>query len=304
MANHLKRHGHALDLDFPVRQFTGGFGNLNYLVCLDGALAVLRRPPPGPVPPGSNDMLREAKILTGLASILDLVPVCHYHCSDESILGAPFLIMEYRPGLVIHGELPDVVAGRRDVGQTLSVMLVEVLATLHRIDPGAAGLSDLGRPQGYLARTARGWARRAEHAWDGTLPDPVIALLAWLERNPVPERAPVLLHNDYKLDNLILDPDALLPRALIDWDLGTRGDPLWDLAVLLSYWAEASDHPAMLALGQMPTHEAGFPGRAEIIERYAKRSEINVDGLRHHRVLAQLRPCRGFSPDLLPAPRQ
>ena len=289
LATYLHRAGHRFE-DSPMpRQFSGGFGNLNYRIVFDGAPAVLRRPPPGPLPPGANDMLREGRILRGLEGHFPLAPRCLHLCDDTGVLGAPFLIMDYRPGIVIGGALPAPHAGRRRVGETLSTMLSEVLSTLHAVDPAAAGLETLGRPEGFLDRTARGWAMRAELAWEGTAPAPVAEILDRLDRNPVHESTPVLLHNDFKLDNMILDPDTLAARALIDWDLGTRGDPLWDLAVLLGYWTQPDDPPAMLDLGQMPTTEPGFPKRAEVIERYARQSGRDVSDIRQYRTVAQFR---------------
>ena len=289
LADYLHRAGHHFEAVPGPRQFAGGFGNLNYRIAFDGAPAVLRRPPPGPLPPGANDMLREGDILRGLEGHFPLAPRCLHLCDDTEILGAPFLIMDYRAGIVIGGVLPASHAGRGLVGETLSTMLSEVLGALHAVDPAAAGLEKLGRPEGFLERTAKGWATRAELAWEGTVPTPVTEILDWLARNPVREGQPVLLHNDFKLDNMILDPDTLAPRALIDWDLGTRGDPLWDLAVLLGYWSEPDDPPAMLNLGQMPTTEPGFPTRAEMIERYARRSGHDVRDIRRYRTVAQFR---------------
>ncbi len=289
LARHLAGQGLVFDTTYPVRQFSGGFGNLNYLIRVDDDLTVLRRPPPGPLSPGANDMMREARILTGLADLFPLAPACRYRSDDTSVLGAPFLIMEYRPGLVVRGDLPDPHRQRPDIGDILSSMLIDVITTLHAVDPAAVGLDDLGQPNGFLMRTAQGWAQRADRAWDGNPPACVPEILAWLERHPAPEGRAALLHNDYKIDNMILDPTTLAPQALIDWDLGTRGDPLWDLAVLLSYWSEPDDPAAMHALGQMPSACPGFPRRRDMIERYARTSARPVEGIRHHRVLAQFR---------------
>jgi aminoglycoside phosphotransferase (APT) family kinase protein len=289
LADHLARAGQGLDLTNPPEQFAGGFGNLNYRILVDGAPAVLRRPPPGPLPPGANDMMREGRILRGLEGNFPLAPRCLHLCEDLAVLGAPFLIMEYRSGIVIGAELPGARAGQKKTGKALSHMLVEVLCSLHAVDPEAAGLGVLGRPEGFLARTAQGWAKRAELAWEGAAPLAVQEILAWLNRNPVGAAAPVLLHNDYKLDNMILDPETLAPCALIDWDMGTRGPPLWDLAVLLSYWAEPGDPPAMRDLEQMPTAEPGFLRRVEIAGRYASLSDRDISDIRQYRVVAQFR---------------
>jgi aminoglycoside phosphotransferase (APT) family kinase protein len=289
LERHLAQAGLDFKVDPPPRQFAGGFGNLNYRIILDGAPAVLRRPPPGPLPPGANDMMREGRILKGLEGHFPLAPRCLHLCEDTDVLGAPFLIMDYRPGIVVSGDLPASHVDDEQVGETLSTMLIQVMSALHAVDPVTAGLDRLGRPEGFLERTALGWAKRAELAWEGAAPAVVADILAWLDRNPVREASPTLLHNDFKLDNLILDLETLAPRALIDWDLGTRGDPLWDLAVLLTYWAESEDVPAMLALKQMPTARPGFPSRRQMIERYTRQSGLDVSGIRQYRVVAQFR---------------
>ena len=135
-------------------------------------------------------MMREGRILRGLEGSFPLAPRCLHLCEDIAVLGAPFLIMEYRSGIVIGAELPAGSAGQEKTGQALSHMLVEVLCSLHAVDPDAAGLGALGRPEGFLARTAQGWAKRAELAWEGAAPPAVQEILAWLDRNPVCEAAP------------------------------------------------------------------------------------------------------------------
>jgi aminoglycoside phosphotransferase (APT) family kinase protein len=289
LESHLAAAGLSFDPAVRPRQFASGFGNLNYLLEVEGRPVVLRRPPPGPIPPGANDMGRESRILSRLWEAFPLAPRCLHYCSDDSVLGAPFFLMEYRPGLVIGGRMPDALAGKAGIGAKIGDMLVEQLAELHAVDPASVGLGDLGRPEGFLARTAEGWARRADLAWEGGPPSALRDVLSWLRANPVPGQTPVLLHNDFKLDNFVLDPDTLEPVALLDWDMGTRGDPLVDLAVLLSYWTEAGDPEAMHDLGQMPTAGYGFPMRLEVVEAYARLTGRDVSDFLFYRVVAVLR---------------
>jgi aminoglycoside phosphotransferase (APT) family kinase protein len=286
---HLADHGFALDLECPPRQFASGFGNLNYLLHVDERPVVLRRPPLGPIPPGANDMGRESRILFRLWRAFPLAPRCLHYCADESILGAPFLLMEYRPGLVIGSRMPEAFRGLRHAGSRIGDMLVEELTRLHAVDPDAVGLGDLGRPEAFLARTTAGWAKRAGLAWEGEPPLALAELLAWLAANAPPEQAPVLLHNDFKLDNFVLNPETLEPLALLDWDMGTRGDPLMDLAVLLSYWTEAGDPEAMHDLQQMPTADRGFPTRGEMAAAYAHKTGRDLSDFQFYRVIAVLR---------------
>ena len=242
LREHLSGVGMALDADEPPRQFDSGFGNLNYRVVVDGAPVVLRRPPMGPINPGSNDMLREGRILTRLWREFPLAPRCLHVCDEPAVLGAPFILMQYRPGRVIGGGFPiDLSEWRGADGKTpgafIGARLIATLAALHAVDPAAVDLDTLGRPEGFLERTTNGWAKRAELSWD-TEPPPVLdRVLDWLRANQPIENpaAATLLHNDFKLDNVILEPQSLEPIAVIDWDMGTRGEPLHDLAVLLSY---------------------------------------------------------------------
>jgi aminoglycoside phosphotransferase (APT) family kinase protein len=297
---HLARHGLVLDEDPAPRQFAAGFGNLNYRISIDGHDAVLRRPPLGPIPPGGNDMKRESRIIRGLSQALPLIPKCLHLCEAPEVLGAPFFIMEYRAGIVIGGDLPD----RYDdwenalgapAGAHLGTVVMKTLADLHAVDPAAVGLDTLGRPEGFLDRTAKGWHHRAELAWEGETPVVLDELLAWLDAEPVPDAETSFLHNDFKLDNLILDPASLEPVAMIDWDMGTRGDPLYDLAVVLSYWTEAGDPPAMIEMHQMPTTGHGFPSREEAAAIYVDAAGRALDdGFRYRRVLAILRTACVF----------
>jgi aminoglycoside phosphotransferase (APT) family kinase protein len=286
---HLRLAGHELDLTHDPQQFSAGFGNLNYYIILDGKPAVLRRPPMGPLVQGANDMLREGRILLSLSDVFPLAPNCLFLEQSTKTIGAPFLIMEYRPGIVIGPNLPEQWKGKCNIPEKLTTLLIEILTKLHAIEPDKVGLGGLGKPEGYLARTGRGWFKRAQMAWPMALPDLVNDIMFWLEDNIIIEQSTALLHNDFKLDNIILDPRTLEPQALIDWDLGTCGDPLWDLAVLLSYWTELDDPSAMLNLNQMPTKSPGFLGREDIIKIYGEKTGRDMSNIRYYRVLAQFR---------------
>ncbi|MDG2205157.1 MAG: phosphotransferase family protein [Alphaproteobacteria bacterium] len=287
LAAHLADQGMTLDTDPAPRQFSSGFGNLNYLISVNGEKRVLRRPPVGPVQPGSNDMARESRILMHLWKAFPLAPRCHHFCEDPSILGAPFFIMEYRRGLVIGGTMPDGLP--TDAGRGLGRMLAEQLAAFHAVDSMAVDLDTLGNTDGYLARTLKGWTKRAVAAWNGDAPPALATLADWLDSRPIANAPATLIHNDFKLDNVILNPDTLAPLAVIDWDMGTRGDPRWDLAVMLGYWTEASDPDPMLELDQMPTAGHGFPSREAMANHYAEFSGIDMTGFHFIRVLAVFR---------------
>jgi aminoglycoside phosphotransferase (APT) family kinase protein len=282
---YIAQHGMTLDADPPPRQFAGGLANINYLIYLGGVPRVLRRPPPGDLPPGSFDMAREHRILSRLPDALDFVPRSLHLCTDTSILGVPFQILEFRPGLVIRGTLPPELTGRPAVGARLSQVLLETIAAIHEVDPAAVGLGDFGRPEGFLQRAVSGWRKRGAIVKEEGTEALHADLGAWLEAHLVPDEKPALLHNDFKLDNMILAPRDLAPVGVVDWDQGTRGDPLFDFATLLSYWAEPDDPPAMHDMAQMPTAEPGFLTRHEATQTYAALSGRDMSDFLFHRVL-------------------
>ena len=266
----------------PGERFAGGLANQNFRVLLDGTPAVLRRPPDGPLPPGAHDMAREHRLLTTLPAVLPFVPRGLYLCTDLSVVGVAFQLMTFHEGRVVRDVLPDDLAGQ---GATLNATLLQTLAAIHGVDTAAVGLGDFGRPEGFVARAIEGWVRRGTAASD----DPAIARLAtWLRAQAVPDGAPTLLHNDIKLDNMVLGPD-LAPVAVVDWDQGTRGHRLFDLGTTLSYWAEAGDHPAMAKLGQMPTAAPGFMTREQAAQEYARLTGADLSDIRFFRVLGMLK---------------
>ena len=289
LAGYLGSQGFSFDPGETPRQFAGGLGNLNYLLQIDGRPLVLRRPPPGPIPPGANDMAREFKVLSALAPNWQLAPAPLVFCPERDILGAPFLIMEYRPGLIIGPRLPGNISAT-ETGAKLSETLIHTLAELHTLDPNAIGLSEFGRPEGFLSRAVSGWTHRADLALDGAQRPPAMRdVIDWLTRQPIPDGDVTLLHNDFKLDNLVLDPETLKPRAVLDWDMGSRGDPLFDVATLLSYWSMAGDPPCMARLAQMPTAEPGFWSRRTALNAYAKTTGRNVSSFGFYRILTMFK---------------
>ena len=283
---YLAGHGLTLDRDPPPRQFAGGLANLNYLIHLDGKPAVLRRPPMGELPAGAYDMAREFRILSRLPDALPFVARGLHLCDDSSIVGQRFQIIEYKPGLVIREHMPPELANRPEVGARLSKMLLETIVAIHAVDTKAVGLDDLGRPEGFLARGVSGWRKRGLSAKEDGTDALHNDVGAWLEKHLVPDGKPGLLHNDFKLNNIIIDPETFAPRAVVDWDQGTRGDPLFDFATLLSYWTHAEDPWAMHDMEQMPSVEGCFGSRQDAVALYAKLSGRDMSDFLFHRVLA------------------
>ena len=283
---YLASHGLHLDDQPPPRQFSGGLANLNYLIHLSGKPAVLRRPPFGELPPGAFDMAREHRILSRLSAVLPFVPDSFFLCEDKAAIGAQFQILEYRPGLVVRETIPPELAARPDAGAKLAQVALETLGAIHAVDTDAAGLGDLGRPEGFLSRAVSGWCKRAALVLEEGTDKLHADIGAWLRANQVPDGKPALLHNDFKLNNMILDPDTLAVRAVLDWDQGTRGDALFDFATLLSYWTRPGDPQPLFDMEQGPFHAPGFPERAEAVAAYARITGRDVSNFLFHRVLA------------------
>ena len=269
-----------------IDQFEGGKANLTYRLRYPGHEYVLRRPPLGPVAPKSHDMGREYRVLSALYSHYPLAPRAFLFNEDESIVGAPFLVMERRTGIVIRQEMPQQYLNQPDLFRRMSEAMVDALVALHKVDYKAAGLEKLGRPDGFLERQVKGWFGR----WDAAKleTNPVMEkLLLWLEEN-IPTSGPAaLVHNDFKLDNMMVDGDD--PARIVgvfDWDMCTLGDPLADLGSLLGYWSEASDTDARSAFRTMPTHLPGFYDRAQVAARYGEKMGVDLTHLDYYHVFA------------------
>src|SRR5436190_3824996 len=288
---YLRAHLQGAEGPLSLRQFGGGKANLTYLVRFGQDEFVLRRPPLGPIPPGAHDMRREHRVLSVLHRRYKLAPRSLLLCEDERIIGAVFIVEERRHGFVIRDDIPPEFAGRPELNRQLGLALVDALADLHRVPPAEVGLDDLGRPEGYVERQLSGWVRRWQAAQGGEEAERAAAEMApvldWLGRQLPPSGGAALLHNDYRLDNCLLDSaDPGHIEAVLDWDMCTQGDPLADLGYLLNYWVEPGDPQAWREIASMPTWRDGFPSRADAIARYAARTGFNIGPILWHQVFA------------------
>ncbi|MFZ0015349.1 MAG: phosphotransferase family protein [Acidimicrobiia bacterium] len=253
-----------------VSQFGGGKANLTYLLTFpDGDELVLRRPPLGPVAPGAHDMSREFRVLSRLWQAFDKAPRAIAFCDDHEVIGADFLLMERRDGIVVRGAIPPEFGGGNDPEATrkLSEVVVDTLAEFHTVDPGVCGLDDLGHPEGFLRRQVEGWSGRWDRAKheENALAD---ELATWLGEHIPPDGTPSLLHNDWRLDNMAVSPDDPgVCVAVYDWDMATRGDPLADLGTLMGSWFDPGEAPGELSM--MPTQSRGWLSRGDAVARYA-----------------------------------
>ncbi len=280
----LRQHLPDAEGPFELAQFGGGHANLTYLIRFGKKEYVLRRPPFGPVAPSSHDMGREHTVLKNLWQAFPLAPRSYLICKDAKIIGASFHIMERRYGIVIRRELPEGYDWKEELNSRVGNMVIDVLAELHRVDPSDAGLGELGRPEGFVERQLSGWTRRWEAAKHDDLPV-VWDIVLWLERGLPTGDQVSLLHNDYKLDNLLVstdDPGRAV--AVLDWDMCARGDPLVDLGHMLTFWGEPGDDERWIAAASMPTTYPGFPTRDEAIERYAAATGFDCGNVHWYQV--------------------
>ncbi len=280
LADYLQHNIDGLGPLTAVHQFLNGAANLTYLLDFAGRRLVLRRPPFGQIAVGAHDMKREYRALSRLWRSYDRAPRAYLLCEDHSIAGADFLIIEYRPGVVVWGSVPPAMAGYAGAGRRIGLAVVDALADLHLLDPERAGVADLGRPDGFVDRQIRGWRARWAAVAEpllAALPDStggedlVAAVGARLAASQPPTVRTSVLHNDFKIDNCQFDPgDPDRVQSVFDWDMATIGDPLIDLGVMLNYWPDPSDDPDNRPSHPEGQQDMGLPTRAEVTERYAR----------------------------------
>ncbi|ABW13874.1 acyl-CoA dehydrogenase domain protein [Parafrankia sp. EAN1pec] len=276
---------------WSVKQFPNGSANLTYLVHVNDELSVVvRRPPLGTIAAGAHDMSREHRVLSRLPNAYPRAPRSLLVCEDPSIIGAPFDVMEYRPGVVVWRSIPEVLQVGDNVGHRIGLAVADALADLHTVDPASCDLADLGRPVGFLERQMAGWQKR----WAAVASEAEAALMeeaaTRLGRNVPTNPVHSLLHNDYQLTNVQFaagDPDRVY--SVFDWDMATLGDPLADLGSLLNYWPDPSDTAQSAGLYLPEQATIGLPTRAEMAERYAARSGFGLDNLGWYEAFAAYR---------------
>ncbi len=275
---YLKAHIPGLSGTPTISQFPGGASNLTYLLEYPGQEFVLRRPPFGHKAKSAHDMGREYRILNQLKDGFPYCPKAYVHCTDESVIGAEFYVMERVNGIILRSDLPAELGLDATRTEALCKSFIDKFVELHRVDYSACGLADLGKPEGYVARQIRGWSERYEKALTPDAPK-WEAVRAWLHgKMPADHPTSSIVHNDYRFDNVILDPhNPMQIIGVLDWELTTLGDPLMDLGNTLAYWIEAADPAPVQLMRRQPSNAPGMLTRREFVDYYAERSGIRVD---------------------------
>ncbi len=259
-----------------VLQFPSGYSNLTYLLKFGEKELVLRRPPKGAKIKSGHDMGREFRILSGLHPIYNKVPKPFLFCDDQSVIDAPFYIMERMHGIIFRGHTPKEQLPDSNQMRNLSEAFVSTLTEIHSLDYHAAGLENLGRPKGYVKRQIEGWTKRYINAKTHDF-KPLEKVYVWLNNNIPKEQRIAFIHNDFKYDNLILSLDRSFNiKGILDWEMATLGDPLMDLGTTLGYWIQESDPDFLKEKNMNITLVKGNLTRSEIVENYAKKSGIEM----------------------------
>lgn len=279
LQQYLQTHLSAPVQELHVRQFPSGFSNLTYEIQWGETRWILRRPPPGANIKSGHDMAREFKILRGLSPLYNQVPTPRLYCDDENVLGAPFYLMERIDGVILRAGMPAPMQPSEVLMSQIAEQFIQTLAAVHAFDYKAAGLADLGKPEGYIDRQVSGWIRRYGKAKTDDIPA-MEAVGNWLHENKPASKHTALIHNDFKYDNVVLDPsDWTQIIGILDWEMATLGDPMMDLGTTLGYWVTSDDPPAMQALKLSPTTLPGNPSRHTLANWYAAAAGSSLDHL-------------------------
>ena len=275
LTEYFKSQGIDLAGPLEIEQFPSGYSNLTYFLKSGEKEWVLRRPPFGAKIKSAHDMGREFNVLSMLMPVFPYVPAPVAYCEDEEVLGAPFYIMERVRGLILRNKAPE--SFTASTWKSLSERVVDQLAEMHGLDLSSTGLDQLGKPEGYARRQVEGWIKRYHNAKTDEIAsmDEVEGFMMAHIPDDVP---PAMIHNDYKYDNIVLDPDDPTKiLAILDWEMATIGDPAMDLATSLAYWSEPSDHPALRPFNL--TWIEGNLDREEVVNRYMEKSGREIHNM-------------------------
>jgi|SRR5262245_3067692 len=273
---YLREHlGESIE-PLTIEQFPHGHSNLTYMLRWGPAQFVLRRPPFGNQVQTAHDMSREFRVLSKLWTVFPAAPRPYLFCDDDSVLGAPFYVMERRRGLILRKQLPRGLQLTSNTTRQMNESLIKTMTQLHAVDYLSAGLAELGKPDGYVARQVAGWTNRYKNAQTNDAPglEPV---MQWLADHLPSDSGAAVIHNDFKFDNLVLDPeDVTRVTTVLDWEMATLGDPLMDLGTTLGYWVEPSDPEPLQCAAVGPTMLPGSLSRRALVDSYEQLSSREV----------------------------
>jgi aminoglycoside phosphotransferase (APT) family kinase protein len=309
LSEFLREQLNLTSAEIEIRQFPAGSSNLTYLVKIGAEEFVLRRPPFGNQVKTAHDMSREFRVLEKLSKIYQPAPRPLLFCQDESIVGSEFYLMERKRGVILRGSVPDSVQNSPELQKAVCESFIDNLARLHNLDYKQAGLGDFGKPEGYVERQTAGWIERYFRAKTDECSE-IERTIEWLRANiSAASNRAALVHNDYKFDNVMQNPDDLTQIiGVLDWEMATVGEPLMDLGTTLGYWMDKSAPEFMLSQPFNPRILMENFSRRALAERYAEKTGADISNLLFYyvfgtfkiAVIAQqiyLRYVRGFTKD-------
>jgi len=272
-----------------VTQYSGGASNWTYRLKYPERDLVLRRPPAGTRAKSAHDMAREYRVQQALRPAYPVVPAMVALCQDPAVIGADFYVMERIPGLIPRARMPEPLRLDAAGNRQLSLNVVDKLVELHRVDPAAVGLESLGRGPGYPRRQVEGWSDRYLKARTWNVPR-FRRVRAWLQENVPDDAATCVIHNDWRLDNVVLAEDEpTRVVGVLDWEMATLGDPLMDLGNAIAYWVQTDDDVLMRAMRRQPTHLPGMLRREEVVAVYLDRMGLRPDNWTFYEVYGLFR---------------
>lgn len=265
-----------LEGTLQIRQYPGGASNLTYQLDYNNRSFVLRRPPFGHIAKSAHDMLREARVMQALKPVYPYVPHIIAICDDHAVLGCDFYVMERLKGIILRQDFPSGFNLNEADTRKLCLNVIDKLVDLHQVDYQAAGLDHIGKGAGYVRRQITGWSDRFRKARTDDVGD-FEPVMAWLADHMPDDIRLCVIHNDFRFDNVVLNPDNPFEViGVLDWEMATLGDPLMDLGNSLAYWVQADDEPQFQIMRRQPTHRPGMLSREEVVDYYLERSGLSV----------------------------
>jgi aminoglycoside phosphotransferase (APT) family kinase protein len=272
----VRAHGKALEGSPELTQFSGGASNWTYRLKYANGDYILRRPPAGTKAKGAHDMGREFRVQRALKPVYPVVPTMVGLCEDEAVTGSEFYVMERIAGIIPRKNMPKGLALDAATTRKLCTNVLDQLVALHQVPVQGPDLQSLGKGIGYCKRQIDGWSERYTKAKTWNVPS-YSHVMAWLKERTPQDVANVVIHNDWRLDNVVLAEDE--PTRVIgvlDWEMATLGDPLMDLGNALAYWIHDDDNALLKATRRQPTHLPGMLRRPEVVEYYLDKSGFKL----------------------------
>lgn len=283
--------GQGVQLEGPVEvtQYSGGASNWTYRLKYDNADLILRRPPKGTKAKSAHDMAREFKVQHALSEFYPVLPEMVALCQDESVIGCDFYVMKRIEGIIPRANLPRELNFNEAQVRELCINVIDKLIELHQVPYVGTELEKLGKGEGYCHRQVDGWDAR--YAKAKTLNVPSFRYVRqWLKDNTPADAKTCLIHNDWRFDNVILDPnDPTQVIGVLDWEMATLGDPLMDLGSALAYWVEDTDNAIFKATRRQPTNLKGMFSRKEVVDYYLEKTGLTPENWTFYEVFGVFR---------------